>query len=379
MTPIRLIHLMMFLPFTCMLAGRMVITLYALELGASAFVVGVIAAMNQVFGLLLAYPVGVIQDRHGARGMFVFGALAGGAGLALPWLFPGMLSLYAASVLLGLWGVIQVVPVQSLMAVVSPPERVARDLSHLNTLAWLTAVIGPLVAGLAVDALGHGLASLALLPLVLATLGAVARWGRLLPRGQRGRGPAAGLGDALRDRALRPMFMLSMLVQIAMDLFPFFLPLVGHERGLSASAIGTVTAISAIGAIPSALILPQLGTRASGMVLLGGSFVLCALSYLLLPLSGGMALLVAASLVYGLGIGGAHSLVSLLMFRRAPKERIGAIMGTRMMLNHVVKVIGPAAFGGLAGALGLASAPLAAGGLLGCAGWVLLRRPRRVP
>ncbi len=376
MTPVRLVYLLMLIPFTGMLAARVAIPLYALELGASAFEVGVIAAMYQVFGLLLAYAVGVVQDRYGTRAMFSCGALAGGAGMLLPYFFPGMTALYAASALLGLWSVIQVVPVQSMMGVLSPPHRVARDLSRLNVFGWLTAVAGPLVAGAGIDVLGHGRVFLALLPFTLATLGLLALWGGLLPRGQRSAGAGISLREALFDPALRPMFVLGVLAQFAIDLFYFFLPLFGHARGLPASVIGAVMAACAAGSIPAALALPRLAARAGGMRLLGASFALSALAYLLLPVFESAALLGAVAVLYGLGVGCAQTLVSLLMFRHTPKERMGAIMGTRMMLNNLVRVIGPAAFGGLVGALGLASGPLAAACVLGCASWTVLRRRR---
>src|SRR5690349_7921226 len=53
--------------FTGLSAARIVVTLYALELGAPASVVGTLGALFYLFALLLSWPVGALVDRAGAR------------------------------------------------------------------------------------------------------------------------------------------------------------------------------------------------------------------------------------------------------------------------------------------------------------------------
>ena len=66
-------------------AARVVLTLYALELGAPASAVGVLGGLLFLFPLLLSWPVGVLADRTGARGLLIFGSCCGAVSLALPY------------------------------------------------------------------------------------------------------------------------------------------------------------------------------------------------------------------------------------------------------------------------------------------------------
>ena len=48
-------------------ASRMVFSLYALALGAEPFAIGILAAMLNLFPLLLSWPIGTLSDRIGPR------------------------------------------------------------------------------------------------------------------------------------------------------------------------------------------------------------------------------------------------------------------------------------------------------------------------
>src|SRR5258708_13243373 len=64
--------------------SKMLVSLSALELDASAFIIGVIAALFAVFPLLLAVQAGRISDRIGVRRPILLGPICMSAGLALP-------------------------------------------------------------------------------------------------------------------------------------------------------------------------------------------------------------------------------------------------------------------------------------------------------
>lgn len=68
--------------------SKVAVSLYALELGASAALVGVLAALFAAFPLLLAVPAGRLSDRFGLRLPIVGGILIMAAGLALPLAIP---------------------------------------------------------------------------------------------------------------------------------------------------------------------------------------------------------------------------------------------------------------------------------------------------
>ena len=86
-------------------AGRVVLTLYALELGAKPFYVGILAATFSTFPVLLAVKVGKLSDRFGSRGLLIFGSVAGCIGILAPALFHGIVFIFIAGILNGLCAV----------------------------------------------------------------------------------------------------------------------------------------------------------------------------------------------------------------------------------------------------------------------------------
>src|SRR3954471_13315449 len=64
--------------------SQIVVSLYALDLGAGAAQVGILAALFAVFPLLLAVHVGRISDRYGVRLPLAAGGIAMAGGLLLP-------------------------------------------------------------------------------------------------------------------------------------------------------------------------------------------------------------------------------------------------------------------------------------------------------
>src|SRR5688572_19946391 len=78
-------------------AAKVVLALYALELGARPFIVGILAATFSVFPMVLAVSAGKLADRFGARWLLILGAIGGGAGMLVPYLVPGLLAIFSAA------------------------------------------------------------------------------------------------------------------------------------------------------------------------------------------------------------------------------------------------------------------------------------------
>jgi hypothetical protein len=73
-----------FIAFVALNAARVVLTLYALTLGAPASSVGVLGGIFYLFPLLLSWPIGALADRIGARRLLLAGAIAALAATADP-------------------------------------------------------------------------------------------------------------------------------------------------------------------------------------------------------------------------------------------------------------------------------------------------------
>src|ERR1035437_603766 len=78
-------------------AGRLLLALYALHLGAQPLTVGVLAATFSVFPAMFSWHAGRLSDRFGARWLLVFAGAGGGLGLLVLYLVPGMPGIFVAA------------------------------------------------------------------------------------------------------------------------------------------------------------------------------------------------------------------------------------------------------------------------------------------
>lgn len=347
---------LLFFAFGSVAAARVLLTLFALELGADPFGVGLLTGTFYLCPLLLSWPIGRVADRFGARWLVFCGNVSGVASLLVPFAFPRIEALYLAALLTGLAFAFYLVTLQNLIGVLSPPEQRARNFSTFSVIGAVTNFIGPLIAGFSIDHLGHAPASLAIaaLPfagaLVLLTLGARLPGGS--GRSERAQGSVLTL---MREREIVRMLLTSSLVQLGTDLYQFYIPLYGHGLGLSASSIGSVLATFAVASFLVRFGLTRLVARFGEERVLAAAFALGALGFVLVPLCDNAIALSAAAFVFGLGMACGQPITTLMMFSRSAEGRSGEMLGLRLTANNLMRVAGPAVFGLVAAAVGLST------------------------
>lgn len=366
----------LYLSFAAILAARIAFSLHALQLGASAFEVGVLAAASHGPALLLSFAIGLMADRFSARRLLALSLLCGTAGLVLAWLLPGLPTLYAASALCGIWSAFVSVLMQQLIGGLSRPEALTRNFSNQALTASLAGLSGPLLAGFAIEHLGHARAMLVLLPFAALVALLLLVGGGLLPRARRNAGAAPESGTFATPRLWRLM-LISGAVQLAVELYPFYLPLYGHAIGLSASTIGVAISSVYVASFCVRIVLPRVVGRYGEERMLACALATSALAFALVPVCESAPALVAVSLVQGMGMAFGGPLVLMLLYRGVPRERAGAALGLRMTANSAVRVAAPPAFGALAAAFGLPGVFLATAALIGASGWAIGRRKGR--
>ena len=349
-------------------AARIVFSLYALELGANAAGVGAILAMVYVFPLLLAWPIGVLADRFGARWLLAAGAASGAAGMLVPYFFPTLISLHVAAILLGLTIVLTAVLGQNLVGVLSAPAERARNFSNYSLTGSLAIFLGPLLAGFAIDHGGHARACLAVSVLFMLALGLMLLRGGALPPSKRQPRSSGSLLRTLMDPRLRRMLVVSSLAQLANDLFQAFLPIYAHGIGLSASVIGSLLAALAVGSFAVRLALLKLIKRFGEHRYLAIAFYLGAAVFILVPLVQAPTLLAALAFGFGLSLGSTQTLTLMLMFSSAEEGRAGETVGLRLMVNNIARIAGPAVFGAIGVLAGLMAVFWINGMLMAAAG-----------
>ena len=338
-----------------MQTGRVIITLYALKLGAQPFTVGVLAAMFSVLPTLLSWHVGRFADRFGSRWLLMLGTAAGALGMLVSYVIPGLPALFVTSVMYGLLSALSAAPLQNLVGLQSGPQDSAKNFSNLSLVVSFAGFAGPLLAGFSLDHAGPGVACLTLVLLLLVPAAMLVVWGGILPSGTRTTKPTGSVRILLSESGLWRVLATSSLVIMGVDLFQVFMPIYGHGIGLSASAIGIILAIYSLAAFVVRFFLPSLIKRFTVERVLAYSFLIGAAGFLLVPFFKSIVILSLVSFFFGLGMGCGQPITLMMTFSSSSQGRSGEAMGLRLTVNHLTRVIGQVFFGSIGSAFGVFS------------------------
>jgi MFS family permease len=333
--------------------NRVVVSLYALSLGANQFVIGVLMALYALCPLLMAIHVGKFADRVGPRLPMAAGTAGVIAALLLPPLFPGLATLYVAGILIGASFNLFFVALLGITGGIGGAMNRARNYA-LVSLGFATAsFFGPITAGFSIDHLGH-LPTFLLLSVFPAASVLVILFKRgLLP-------PARP--DAVQEKQnaydlwciprLRHTFIASGIISMAWDLYQFYMPVYGHAMGLSASAIGLVLGVFAVAIFLIRTALPFLTRRANEAEVLAWAIFVAAAAYALFPFFRSAVALSAVSFLLGLGCGCGQPMSMSLIYALSPPGRSAESAGLRVMVNNVGSLAMPMVFGAIGTAFG---------------------------
>lgn len=374
------VYLLSLLNGTSVFASQMVLSLYALDLGAGALTVGVLAGMFSLFPMLLAVNAGKMIDRVGARWPMVCGTAASGAGLLLPFFWHAVPALFIASVLQGLSIVFFHLATQNLVGLLSTPQTRARYFSNYTLTISTAQFLGPLAGGFLIDHTGFANTCLAMGALGLLPAALLLWFGKGIPGGTRTAAASAaggGIRRMLKDPLVQRMLATGCLLSAGLNLYLMYMPVYGHLIGLSASGIGIVMATNSTAAFVVRAMLPQLLRRFGEDRVLTYAFLMSAVGLLLIPFFKSVAPLAAVSFVFGLGMGCGQPIIIMLMFANSADGRSAEALGLKFATNQATKFLSPMLFGVIASVIGLPptfwlNAALMAGG--GALSWVFRKK-----
>jgi MFS family permease len=350
-------------------ASRVLITLYALKLGASPFAIGMLAASFSVIPILLARASGRWTDRFGARWFLLFGVAGSASGMLLPYFYPTLVMVFIAAALSGLSMTFCNVSLQNLVGLLSPAEQRARNFSNYTLAGSMAAFMGPLIAGFSIDHVGYDNACLIVVAIALVPISMLLARGGDLPAGSGEHRPAVNLWHALSEPGIWPVLAASCISQVATDLFQFYMPVYAHSAGLSPSAIGIVLAAYSVATFAARTVLPGVVKRSGEHRVLGGAFLLAGVSFIAVPLFQNAILLSLVSFAIGLGMGCSAPITMMLTFARSKEGQSGEALGMRQTVDNLTRLVSPMLFGAIASGAGLAAvfwlnaAMLGSGGL----------------
>ena len=137
--------------------GKVTVSLFAIDRGAATATIGVMMSLMALLPTLLAVALGRLTDRIGVRQPTIAGCMGVTIGLLLPALFPYLATLFVSVVLLGVSFTCYQVAITNLVGAIGGVAERTRNYSILSMGFAGASFLGPLIAGLAIDGIGHRL------------------------------------------------------------------------------------------------------------------------------------------------------------------------------------------------------------------------------
>lgn len=345
---------------------RMAAPLMALREGQGPATVGILLALFATSQVFLALPAGRYVDRHGLRKPVRWAVVITVAGAALAVAWPVFPILCLAALATGAGSGITVIALQR------HAGRLAQDAHELRQVfSWLAIgpsisnFVGPLAAGLLIDASGFraAYAFLAVLPLLAwAWVARVdehpAEVAVERPAGQRS-------WDLLRQKDFRHLMLVNWLLASCWDVHTFLVPVLGHERGFSATAIGSVLGAFALAATAVRVAMPWLAARLREGLVVGAAMLATALLFALYPLVQSALLMTILSVLLGVALGSVQPMVMSTLHQITPRHRHGEALGLRSMAINLSSVVMPLLFGSAGTLVGVTAVFWTVGSVVG--------------
>jgi MFS family permease len=357
---------------------RMAAPLLALREGFSPLAVGFLLALFAVTQVFLSLPAGRFADRHGLKrpvGLAVLAA-ACGAGLASIWpLFPVLC--LSAMMTGGATGVMSISLQRHVGRAAANPLELKKVFSWLAIGPAVSNFIGPFTAGLLIDHAGVWLGGqvadtngyraafllMALLP--LTSLWWVKSAVELPPVVTPADARPKKAWDLLANPMMRRLMLVNWLLSSCWDVHTFVVPVIGHERGISASVIGAILGAFAIAATAVRVLLPLLASHIHEWVVVTTAMVSTALLFAIYPFMQTPLAMGFCSVLLGFALGTVQPMIMSTLHQITPDARHGEALGLRLMAINASSVLMPLLFGSLGAAVGVSVVFWLAGSAVG--------------
>jgi MFS family permease len=337
-----------------MAGTRMAAPLLALRAGYSEAAVGVLLALFALTQVFLSLPAGNYADRHGLRRPFGLSVVAAALGCGLAAIFPVFPVLCLAALLTGGAAGTAVIALQRHVGrAAEGPTQLRQVFSWLAIGPAFSNFIGPFFAGFAIDNGGFQLAFFVMTVLPLLGWFWVRGVHELPPVTPAHGGRPAPAWDLLRDPQFRRLLLVNWLLSSCWDVHTFVVPVLGHERGLSASVIGTILGGFAIAAAAVRVVLPALASRVKEWAVISVAMVASATLFSVYPFLHGPLAMGACSALLGLALGAVQPMVMSTLHQITPEHRHGQAVGLRLMAINASSVSMPMLFGAAGAVIGI--------------------------
>ena len=359
---------------------RMAAPLQMLREGQGAWAVGLLLALFAAAPVALALHAGRMADRLGYhKPVYIAVALTGvGCLLAIAstyvsgaWNFA---LLCAAAMATGAGTNTGMLTIQRTggLAARDSTERM-RIFSWLGVAPSFSNVIGPVATGLMIDAFGFRAAFVLLLLMPLATLVSARQVPNLQPAGAAPHVQGRRAWDLLRAPGLPRLLVINWLLSTCWDVHTFAVPVLGHERGFSASTIGLILGSFTLSVTGVRLLIPWIAHRLSELTVLRVAMAGTGIVFVLYPLAPNAWVMAGCAMLLGITLGSVQPMVMSMLHHLTPDNRHGEALAFRSMAMNTSSTLMPLLFGVTGTVVGAAVLFWVVGGAVGAGSWIARR------
>jgi DHA1 family multidrug resistance protein-like MFS transporter len=318
---------------------------------------------------------GMLADRYGRKVMVMRATFAGAVLMALMGFVTNVQQLVALRALQGVFTG-TVAAATTLVASVVPQQHSGAALGSLQMAIYLGSSLGPLLGGIASDAVGYQ-SSFWITGALLFFSGLLVMFfvqEDFRPTAEVARSRRPDLRQAAQflfasGGALLAVFAARILLrtgtQVLTPMLPLFVQSLLPLEARVATVTGIITGASAVGSALGSPLIGRWGDQVGHRRLLIASGLAAAVLYLPQAFVPNVAWLVPWQLLTGFAIGGTLSTLTALLVRFSPKGREGMVIGMDSSIAALANAIGPMAGASVAAGLGLQTPFILSAGVLG--------------
>ena len=367
----------------CMTGFRMAAPLMALREGYSPAAVGMLLALFALAPVFMALPAGRYADRRGLKKPVALAVGVASAGAAIAVAFPVFGVLCFTALTCGAATGLAMIALQRHVG------RLANGATELRQVfSWMAIgpsisnFLGPFAAGVMIDSFGFRAAFL-----LLALLPSMAWiWVRHTvehePVAPELRQSSGSSWNLLKDAGFRKLMLINWMLSSCWDVHTFLVPVLGHERGLSATVIGSILGAFALAATAIRVLMPWLAARLRESVVIGTAMGATALLFAVYPLVQAAWAMAALSILLGLALGSVQPMIMSTLHQMTPHHRHGEALGLRAMAINGSSVVMPLLFGSVGALVGVGAVFWVVGAVVGLGSplaWTLRAEHRVAP
>lgn len=338
----------------CMAGIRMAAPLLALRQGHSEAAVGVLLALFALTQVFLALPAGRFADRHGLKRPVGFGVIAATAGAGLAVAFPVFPVLCLSALLTGgATGTASIALQRHVGRAAESPLQLKQVFSWLAIGPAISNFLGPFSAGLVIDHGGFRMAFMLMAMLPLLSWFWV-RTVKELPPVIRSAGQKKNRAwDLMREPMFRRLLLVNWFLSSCWDVHTFVVPVLGHERGLSASVIGSILGGFAVAAALIRVVMPLMAAQLREWKVIAGAMAATAVLFAIYPLLREPLAMGMCSVLLGASLGSVQPMIMSMLHQITPEHRHGEAVAMRVMAINASSVTMPLLFGVAGSVIGI--------------------------